>query len=333
MEGFKMYVNQIFELSMTLNNEDFGNVFEEVYVEDYWGEESEEYVDQTFSEEGLLVVYYNKQYKKKVKLIVDPAIMTKGAFGNTDKFCCKLDKQIKEYFDNQYRMDDFTLSGMRLSLDINVESRENVKNYLKVLRRIGKVKGFSPSEYENLDEKQSFCLDGNSNAIDFLIYDLEQVVAEQMELSEINRKERNEMIEKTNGILRAEVHLKKPKAIRAYTNELVIADQMAELSKRSSAIFFDTFARVIPYGDFYKKDAATEILRKEVLDSTTRRKMLRLLVLIPEKKSLHLAQKELRSKDIEIVTKRFAEINLSPVTISKRHDKKYLKNLYDFIQF
>ena len=46
---------------------------------------------------------------------------------------------------------------------------------------------------------------------------------------------------------------------------------------------------------------------------------------------MHLAQKELRSKDVEIVMKQFAEMNLSPVTISKRHDVKYLKNLYDYL--
>ena len=85
----------------------------------------------------------------------------------------------------------------------------------------------------------------------------------------------------------------------------------------------DTFARAIPFGDFYKKDMAVEILRKDVSDDTLRRKMLRLLVLIPDKKSLHLAQKELRKKDADMVMRRFAEISLSPVTISKRHNKKF----------
>lgn len=62
-----------------------------------------------------------------------------------------------------------------------------------------------------------------------------------------------------------------------------------------------------------------------------RRKMLRLLTLIPEKKSLHLAQKAMNCRDVEKVMETFAKINLSPVTLSKRHDVKCLENLYSYI--
>jgi hypothetical protein len=58
--------------------------------------------------------------------------------------------------------------------------------------------------------------------------------------------------------------------------------------------------------------------------------MIHLLALLPEKKSLLLAQKALNYREIDLVLDKFAEINLSPVTISKRHDEMYLKNLYDY---
>ncbi len=59
--------------------------------------------------------------------------------------------------------------------------------------------------------------------------------------------------------------------------------------------------------------------------------MLRLLVLIPEKKSVHLAQKAMNCRNIEKVMEAFAKINLSPVTISKRHDVKHLEGLYVYL--
>ena len=59
--------------------------------------------------------------------------------------------------------------------------------------------------------------------------------------------------------------------------------------------------------------------------------MLRLLVLIPEKKSLYLAQKAMDCRNIEEVMDSFAEINVSPLTISKRHDMKHLKNIYGYL--
>lgn len=90
----------------------------------------------------------------------------------------------------------------------------------------------------------------------------------------------------------------------------------------------DTFSHVIPFGDFYKKDKAMEIVRKEVEDAVLRRKMLRLLALIPEKKSLHLAQKAMNCRDIQKVMEMFAKINVSPVTISKRQKLSCQKSFY-----
>ena len=58
---------------------------------------------------------------------------------------------------------------------------------------------------------------------------------------------------------------------------------------------------------------------------------LRLLVLIPEKKSLHLAQKATGFGDVEKIMEAFARINLSPVTLSKRHDLKYMDSLYSYL--
>ena len=66
-------------------------------------------------------------------------------------------------------------------------------------------------------------------------------------------------------------------------------------------------------------------------DGVMRRKMLRLLVLIPEKKSLYLAQKAMNCRNIEEVMDSFAEINLSPITISKRHERKYLDGIYKYM--
>ena len=59
--------------------------------------------------------------------------------------------------------------------------------------------------------------------------------------------------------------------------------------------------------------------------------MLRLVELIPEKKSLYLAQKAMNCRDIEKVMEEFAKINVSPVTISKRHEVKCLENIYTYM--
>ena len=60
-------------------------------------------------------------------------------------------------------------------------------------------------------------------------------------------------------------------------------------------------------------------------------KMLWLIGLVPEKKSLLLAQKALNYRRIDKVMKAFFDIELAPVTISKRQDVKKLDNLYNYL--
>ena len=220
---------------------------------------------------------------------------------------------------------------MSLITDIDVGSRNNVLAYLKVLQRVRKVKGFSPTSYDGIDENSSFCLSGNSNATDFLLYDLEQAVVGHLLDNDAGHKKITSASGHTQGILRVEVRLTKPRAIRVYTNAEDTAGQIVELITDRQQIFLDTFARIVPFGDFYKKDAAVEIIWKEVKDAIMRRKMLRLLTLIPEKKSVLLAQKAMNCRDVEKVMMAFAKINLSPVTVSKRHDIKKLGNLYSYL--
>lgn len=318
-----MNLNQVFELSVVLDDEHFQKIFTRACNGDGYMDRNEEYIDQSLCSKGITVIYRDSQYKKKIRLIVNTYLLLDDV-SDTDRLIRKLDKRITEYFGGKYQIDDFVLSGMNFVADMDVGSRANALAYLKVLRRIGKVKGFSPVSYECFDENASFCLNGNSNGIDFLLYDLEMAVMCQSNNRDMDWKKRKAV----KGVIRAEVRLMKPKAVRAYTDADDVAGQISDLLRGRQDVFMDTFTQVIPFGDFYKKDKAVEIVRKEVADSIMRRMMLRLLTLIPEKKSLHLAQKAMNCRNIEKVMEAFAKINLSPVTISKRHDVKYFRNLY-----
>ena len=322
-----MVINQLMELSMIVDTAPFHRIFNA--KTSYLKELDDEYLDTSLAAKGITVIYRDSRYKKRVRILVNAGMVVDHP-SNTDKLLRKLGKRISEYFDHKYKLDDFTLSGVTLTLDIAIGSREKVSDYLKVLQRIGKVKGFSPVNYDCFDSKASFCLSGNSNAIGFLLYDLEQSLTDQLQDSGMGHKKIKSVSSHTQGILRAEVKLTKPKAVRVYTNAEDTAGQIVELMKDRQQIFLDTFARIVPFGAFYTMTAAVEIVRSEVKDSTMRRKMLRLLTLIPEKRSLHLAQKAANCRDIDKVMEAFARIDLSPVTIAKRHEVKHLENLYSF---
>ncbi len=327
-----MYINQIFQLSMVLDNDKFQKVLSRAYDKaDYLDENGKEYIDPSLEAKGIIVTYRDSQYKKKVKLIVNPRLLMDYDKPNPNKIARKLEKRIDDYFDHKYQIEDFTLSGMILSVDIDVHSREKVSAYLKVFQRIGKVKGFSPLSYDRFDDIDNFCLEGNSNCIEFLLYNMEDYAARRYMDAGTERKKLKRVLKESEGILRAEVRLTKPKAIRDYTDAVEISEQIVELSEKCQDIFMDTFVKIIPYGDFYKKNKAVEIIRSKIEDSVLRRKMLRLVALIPEKKSLYLAQKAMNCRNIEKIIDEFAKINVSPVTISKRQEVKYLENIYEYL--
>lgn len=323
-----MQIKTIFELSMTLDTEKFYEIYEPDY-DDYEYPENDEWVDRSLESKGLVVLYRDSQYKKKVKLLVDTSVYDTSDMG---AFIKKLDKQVTEYFDSRYCLKDFIVSGIHLSVNLDIGSAERVSDYLRVIQRIGKVKGFSPVSYDWFDEESSFCLRGNTNAEEFYVYDLEQTILDNANEEQISRDQLKEMLKAAKGILRTEVRLTKLKSIRCYTEEENPGRQMAELYKQRQKIYMDTITKIIPYGDFYKKEDAVEILRREVKDNVMRRKMLRMVALIPDKKSLHLAQKEMKCRTMDEVMAMFAKINLSPITISKRHDVKHLKNIYTYLE-
>lgn len=72
--------------------------------------------------------------------------------------------------------------------DIDVGSREKVTAYVKILQRIGRVKGFSPLRYDCFEDDIGFCVEGNSNGVQFLIYDLKSLLTDQYRKTGIPHK-------------------------------------------------------------------------------------------------------------------------------------------------
>lgn len=321
-----MCINQIIELTKTLDSERFEEVFSGVQQQcKPYFEREDTYIDQSLSDSGIVVQYRDSTYKKKIIITINAGMLMGDSKPCADKLLLKISRVFNNYFDSEFIIDDFNLSKVCFVKDLHVGDRDDVAAYLKVMKRVGKVKGFSPVDFEFLDNTDSFCLSGNSNGIDFLMYDLEQVTVDQS--NEANEK----ILKYAKGILRTEVQLTTLTAVRKCTKGPNTFQQIAALYKNREGAFLETFARIVPFGDFYKKGKAIDIIQREVGDPVMCRKMLRLVELIPEKKSLWLAQKAASFRDMDKVMRAFAKIALSPVTIGKRHEVKHLRSLYSFL--
>lgn len=311
-----MITNILFELSMTLTNNEFKKLVNMKNLElSSLPNRNNDYLDFAANDKGMLVVYRDSRYKK-VSLIFDMGKALSSTEFTPEKVCRIIQKRISKYFNSIYTLNEFMLKRTVIIRDIDVGSRESVCSYLKVLNRIRMVKGYSQAKSFETDERTSFSLEGNSNGICFTVYSLES-----------HMRRYNVRSKQFAGILRSEVHLTKQNAISEITGSSETVCRISEIVEQAEAIFRSVFYHIIPCGNFYKKSRACEIVRQTVNKEKLRRKMLRLIALIPEKKSILLAQKALNCRDIDEVMQEFKRINLSPVTITKRSNVKMLEGL------
>ncbi len=312
-----MITNILFELSMTLTNSEFRKLLNMKSLDlSSLPNRGDDYLDFSANHKGMLAVYRDSTYKKKVSLIFDMGKALSSAEFTPENVCRKIQKRISKYFNDTYSIGEFVLKRAVIIRDIDVGSRESVCSYLSVLGRIRMVKGYSPAKSFGTDEQTSFSLEGNSNGICFTVYSLE---------SHMRRYNASSM--QFAGILRSEVHLTKQNAISEITGSSETVWGITEIVEQAEDIFRSVFYHIIPCGNFYKKSRACEIVRQTVKKEKLRRKMLRLIALIPEKKSILLAQKALNCRDVDEVMREFKRINLSPVTITKRSNVKMLEGL------
>jgi hypothetical protein len=297
------------------------------------------YADESLVSRGIGIEYHNKK-KKKIKIIVTPSNLldhdtSSGLWNptvkNTARFLKELKSQIDDYFNYEYSLNDFKLSCIGFTVDVRFSDKDMVADYIKAFHNIGKVKNFQAIKYGRLnsgmDKSHAFILVGKSNGIAFMVYSKK---------AKINHFDNEEVwnslrLKQTKGVLRIDVVLTTQKAIRAMTSEGETIKRITDLFRKAVNIFGEYTMRVIPYGDFYKIDKARRIVEEKVANRTMRSKMLRLLELVPTKKSLLLAQKELNDRSTEKIMTEFREINLSPVTIGRRQEFDYLENFYNHI--
>ena len=281
------------------------------------------HVDESLTSRGIGIVFISDCKRKKIKFIVfTPNLVIddndnfdelwEPITSNTSKIINNLEKLIGKYFHSDYSLNDFNLTRVDYAVDVDVGSREGVADYIKVLHNIRRVKCFSPMKYgenEGETKDQCFGLVGNSSGVEFRVH-------------AIKHKKR---------ALRIEVRLTSKGIIRDYSGEYGTAEQIKVLADRSKDVVMDTFRYIIPPGDFYKKSKVEKLIYENISDRNMRFKMTRLLALIKEQKSLLLGQKAIDYRKIKDIMSAFAEIDVSPVTISKRHDVKKLDSLYSFL--
>ncbi len=313
---------QLFELTLCIESNEYNKQLDKALRKSRPIEETDYgHMDKSLSKKGIHIAYHGDKKKKKIRLIVYPALalggdknsLFKPSSDNISGLLNALEREIASYFNREFALNDFQLTRVVFAADVDAGAPAKASGYIRLLHSIGKVKCFSPlkrdEDGEKLDKAHCFALEGNSNGVEFWA----------------------NQFKNPKGVLRFEVRLTKPDTVRAYSGDDDTVKRIKTLAKNCEPIFMDTFKYIIPPGEYFKKPKAEKLVRERVTEPAMRRRMLRLLTLIPEKKSLHLALKSLNYREYRDVMLAFEEIGISPITISKRHDMKCLESLYSYL--
>ena len=339
-----------FELSLELSPKQFNNTLSHGYKLakegrhrlGYSKHSSDIRVDDIYAKYGIMIEYHDHDFKKSVNFRVNPSELLGGTdlklWKPTNKnigiLTEKLNDFIYDYFEDDYTLDDFTLSRVEFTANLNVGT-QNVSSYIHLMHKIGTPKGFSP-KYTSKDYKKrgiskenSFDLENKRTHIEFSMYD---------KAADLLGKNKFSKATDASGILRAEVRLKKRKAVLEKLSELCDHDSLTTeeelqvLAVNSSNIFCEFFASIVPCGVHYQFKVAKEKILNSDLSSKKKEKMTKLIDLIPKKKSLYSSFKEFDYRDKEKMLNWFAKIDVSPLILSKRAPHKPLDNIYSCLQ-
>ncbi|MCL2703078.1 MAG: hypothetical protein FWE91_05665 [Defluviitaleaceae bacterium] len=91
-----MFQQVRFELTLILDSEKFSKLFDRAY-NTFEHVDENVYADYVLTSNGITVLYQDNQYKKKIKLIVNPYRLLDTDNPNSEKLARKLDKKIDHH--------------------------------------------------------------------------------------------------------------------------------------------------------------------------------------------------------------------------------------------
>ena len=158
----------------------------------------DDYADTTLASKVMRVTYHDSQYRRKIQVqFILSELQSNG--GDTKTLMRKIGKRLRKYFGHRLEQLDFTFSSMLVTADLDVEQQQTVEAYMTILRRIGNVKGYTLDSDCRIGGTPTFLhWSGNSNAKDLIL---------------LNKRSFSKSKD-DSGILQAQVHLLKNKAIR-----------------------------------------------------------------------------------------------------------------------
>lgn len=242
------------------------------------------------------------------------------------------DTMLTGEFGEDFAINNLELSRVDYCINVNVESSENVRAYIKQLYRCDMKKGYKVIGLEcpDFDSTKGYTARNDIAGTEISFYDKQK----QLEQRQYEDSER------ASGILRIELRLTKSKAVKEHTEGCINNhERIVYCIGNSRREILEVIRQLIPDGDYYTMKEARAMVRKSVKNQKLRERMLEMLKLTKKLGSIRLAKKEIRDKDPKIkheyfnmMMEEFENIGVNPVVLDKKMGVSTLPSLFRYLQ-
>ena len=238
---------------------------------------------------------------------------------------------LTEYLGKDFDIDRLQLCRIDFCVNVRLDSKKQVKSYIKLAYKTGGKKGYRVVGRKNkqINKETGFKAENNQAGTALSIYSKED------QLEDINKPS-----EDAAKILRIEFQLTKKSTVDKYTYGIKSnREKLCVCFDNSEECIHKILDKTIPHGRYYKFDKAISIVNEHIKNKTKCAMMIDLLKLVSKKHSVECGIKALIKKDKTVsrhyareLLKAFEEIDVNVVTIGRRCAADTLSDLYSFMK-
>ena len=237
--------------------------------------------------------------------------------------------RIRLRFGPGFSLEEMSLCRVDLCVNIDVDSRENVSEYIKLLNKTHSSKAYklSASPYYGVENEFKAT---SYNGSEISIYNKEAGLSSR----------KNSEAPDAEGILRIEYRIKRKGEINFMTCRYTDSNIgiIKYLANNSEKIIKSIMSKLVLNADYYKPSVLQQALEANVRTNILKRRMLRLWELTSELSSLYLAKQHLKKEDNNVdaryctlMLKEFEKLNVNVVTLDDDSHLNRLPSLFRYM--
>lgn len=247
--------------------------------------------------------------------------------------CLKyVDAMLQELDISSVDKNSFYIKRVDLCYNFRLSSKEDAAEYLELLQKglypykFNRMTEYSLSGRREIPTKNSFTV--HSSNIEFAVYN------KYLQLSDEDYKYPPEEIKEAEGMLRVELRIKRPK-VRHCKNKYKLdheEDFLYCISQISENEIFRYLKMCFGTGKFLKLKYARKVIDGSNCKNKTKKDLYELLDMVKGKHTLQDAKIQLGPIEFPKRMKKFEELGISPITLSKRSKHSEFENPIYYIE-